>query len=141
MINSLDKNVNKIFESASDTIAQDVTATKQPWEMTKDEYNDDYQDSPLQQSLIDKWENDSKTIKPKDRESFRATWWGKNNPHTQAVEQAMSDGLTVPDAVLNEHRNSPRIKWRIGIRKAKTFQDIADVFSDVFGVTLDDESA
>jgi hypothetical protein len=136
-----DKNVNKIFESVTDTIAQDVTATKQPWEMTKDEYNDDYQDSPLQQSLIDKWENDSKTIKPKDRESFRATWWGKNNPHTQAVEQAMSDGLTVPDAVLNEHRNSPRIKWRIGIRKAKTFQDIADVFSDVFGVTLDDESA
>ncbi len=132
--------VNKIFESASDTIAQDVTATKQPWEMTKDEYNEDYQDSPLQQSLIDKWANDSKTIKHKDFESFRASWWVKNDPHTQAVEQAMSDGLTVPDAVLNDFRNSPKIKWRIGIRKAKTFQDIADVFSDVFGVTLDDDA-
>jgi len=121
----------------TDTRASSVT-NKQPWEMTRDEYNEDYQDSPLQQNLIDKWANDSKTIKRKDRESFRASWWEKNDPHTQAIEQAMSEGLPVPDAVLNDYRNSPKIKWRIGIRKAKTFQDIADVFSDVFGVTVDD---
>ena len=57
--------------------------------------------------------------------------------HIAAVEQAISEGKPVPDAVVRGYPHNPHIQWRLNIRNAKTVDDISGVFEDLFGVYLD----